>query len=262
CPVRGTVLTAREPVPTVALASVTHRYGGTAALTEVDLVLGSGTTVLLGRNGAGKSTLCRILTGLLPPTSGQVEREGRALTTAADWRWHHGATGWLPQSPAVPGSMTVQQYLRYAAWLKGIGRRSVQEAVDTAIRDADLVLQRDQRLKALSGGMLRRVGIAQAVAHRPSLVVLDEPTVGLDPEQRAAFHQLIRDLSADRAVLLSTHLLEDASAVADRVVVLDQGRVRFDGSLEELSRLSPEPLPAGSEAVRAGFIAVVNGAVT
>lgn len=246
-------------VDAVGLVNVSHRYGQTRALTSVSLTLGRGTTVLLGRNGAGKSTLCRILTGLEPPTTGAVERAGTPIETTHQWRQHHAHTGWLPQSLAVPMSMTIDQYLRYAAWLKGLTAEESMTAIDDAIIKTDLSSHRRKRLKHLSGGTLRRAGIAQAIVHAPSLVVLDEPTVGLDPEQRSWFHEIIRELSSDRCLLISTHLLEDVEALAQRVIILDEGAVRFDDTVDRLRALGGGQDTSPQAALRAGFMSVVQG---
>jgi ABC-2 type transport system ATP-binding protein len=217
--------------------------------------LGPGVTVLLGRNGAGKSTLCRLLVGFEQPDSGVVTRDGVALDSIARWKRAHARTGWLPQDVRAPASMTVVQYLRYAAWLKGHPSRDLAGLVDEALARTDLHPQRNRRIGQLSGGMARRVGIARAIVHRPSFVVLDEPTVGLDPEQRAGFHQLITDLGTDHVVLLSTHLLEDACALADDLLVLDAGRIRFAGAVGDLPAGAADP-----DALRDWFLGIVADA--
>jgi ABC-2 type transport system ATP-binding protein len=242
----------------VGLADVSRRYGDVQALTSVSFTLGLGTTVLLGRNGAGKSTLSRILTGLETPSSGSVLRDGAAVTSRADWRHHHSQTGWLPQTLAAPMSMTVEQYLRYAAWLKTVPKAETNTAIDRAIHQVDLDDQRRRRLGQLSGGMLRRAGIAQAIVHDPHLVGLDEPTVGLDPEQRARFHDIIRTLATDRSLLISTHLLEDVEATADRILVLEQGSLSFDGTTDELQAMSSDGEDSSQSRLRSGFINIVS----
>lgn len=242
----------------VGLTDVSRRYGQIQALTSVSLLLERGTTVLLGRNGAGKSTLSRILSGLDRPTSGEVTRGGALIATPAEWRLHHSITGWLPQTLAVPLSMTVEQYLRYAAWLKNVPKADVDTAIDRSIVQVDLSEQRRRRLGQLSGGMLRRAGIAQAIVHDPRLVVLDEPTVGLDPEQRARFHEIIRELASHRSLLISTHLLEDVEATAQRVIVLEKGRVCFDGTTSQLQDKSSDADESNQARLRSGFINVVS----
>lgn len=246
---------------TVGLTGVTHRYKSVRALDDVTVVLRPGSTILLGRNGAGKSTLCRVLTGIEAPDAGDVVRAGDALDSTADWRRHHAATGWLPQHLAAPMSMRVEQYLRYACWLKDVDPADVESRLEVALVRTDLVAHRRRLLRQLSGGMLRRAGIAQAIVHEPSLLVLDEPTVGLDPEQRASFHQIVRSLAADRAVLISTHLLEDVEAFPGRVLVLDRGAICFDGTTEDLAARGRDgdvaERSSSQEQLRAGFLAVL-----
>jgi ABC-2 type transport system ATP-binding protein len=245
----------------VGLDRVSHSYGRTQALIDVTLDLEVGTTALLGRNGAGKSTLCRILTGLAKPTTGTVVREGCDLASQADWQRHHAGTGWLPQTLRLPMSMTLVQYLRYAAWLKGLDAERSEAGLHDALTRTDLHQHSSRRLGHLSGGMLRRAGIAQAIVHDPRLLVLDEPTVGLDPEQRSWFHEVIQELSRDRMVLMSTHLMEDVDVVADRVAILDDGVLLFDDSVTALAlRLGSGP--SSPEILRAAFQDVVSGRAT
>ncbi|WP_162598728.1 ABC transporter ATP-binding protein [Nocardioides gilvus] len=240
----------------LGLRAVHKTYGSEHALRGVDLDLSPGITVLLGRNGAGKSTLCHILTGMEPADSGDVVRHGSPLLTRSDWRQHHRATGWLPQQLPVPAAMTVEEYLRHAAWLKALPRKDASDRIDAALVRVDLADLRGRRLGHLSGGMLRRAGIAQALVHDPDVVVLDEPTVGLDPEQRAWFHSALRDLSRDKCVLVSTHLLEDVEAFPGRVVVLDQGRVVFSDTTEALIDRG-EVGGTSQERLRSGFLHVL-----
>jgi ABC-2 type transport system ATP-binding protein len=153
--------------------------------------------------------------------------------------------------------MTVTQFLEYAAWLKEVPSADISRRVDDALDAADLAGVGRRRLGHLSGGMLRRVGIAQAIVHRPDFLVLDEPTVGLDPEQRAAFHERVPVLGRERTVLVSTHLLEDVTALAERTVILEGGTVAFSGSLEELAAVGDGGDDL-TERLRSGFLAVVT----
>jgi ABC-2 type transport system ATP-binding protein len=231
------------------------------ALIDVSMELSTGVTALLGRNGAGKSTLCRIIAGIEPPDSGGLTRAGDSVGGGRRAvRSHHRETGWLPQSFNTPGSMTVRQYVGYAAWLKEVPRRGVVEAVESALSRADLSELEHRRLRQLSGGMLKRVGIAQAIVHDPSFLVLDEPTAGLDPEQRRHFHDIVRSLARDRIVLLSTHLLEDVEALAQRVVVLDEGAIKFDDNRAALADAADGlgPSADATDSLRDGFLAVVR----
>jgi ABC-2 type transport system ATP-binding protein len=246
----------------VGVASVTYRYGRVRALVDVSFDLRSGVTALLGRNGAGKSTLCRIIAGVEPADSGSLTRGGSPVRGRRATRAHHRETGWLPQSLSAPGGMTVRQYVSYAAWLKEIPRRRIDGAVGDALHRVDLDQVVSKRLRDLSGGMVRRVGIAQAIVHNPTLLVLDEPSAGLDPEQRDHFHQIVRSLASERVVLMSTHLLEDVEALGDDVVVIDAGAVRFSGPVATLARRASH-MPGrdhdASACLREGFLAVVHG---
>jgi ABC-type multidrug transport system ATPase subunit len=245
----------------VGLDSVTRRYGDVCALAGVSLDLRPGVTALLGRNGAGKSTLCRIIAGVEAADSGSLTRDGLPVVGRKAMRSHHRATGWLPQSFSAPAGMTVRQYVGYAAWLKEVPRSRIAGAVADALECADLQQLGTRRLRQLSGGMLRRVGIAQAIVHDPAFLVLDEPSVGLDPEQRSHFHQIVGDLARDRVVLISTHLLEDVEALARDVVVIDAGSVLFSDTVQMLARRAPAPHcldDDASDPLREGFLALVR----
>ncbi|GGD13650.1 ABC transporter ATP-binding protein [Nocardioides daphniae] len=217
---------------------MTVRYGDHAALDGVSCTLQPGVNVLLGRNGAGKSTLCRVLASAEQPTRGLLLTSEGPVT---DLRSHRSRVGWLPQTPPVAAHMRAGDYLHYAAWLKGLARRERQGAVADALERTGLGPRRHSRIGTLSGGMVRRLGIAQAIVHRPQLLVLDEPTVGLDPEQRIQFYATLRGaLDDDTVTLLSTHLLEDVGELAQRVLVLDAGRMRFVGALDSFLATTPE----------------------
>ncbi|WP_170970178.1 ATP-binding cassette domain-containing protein [Nocardioides jishulii] len=231
---------------------MTVQYDDRTALDEVSCALEPGVTVLLGRNGAGKSTLCRVLASAEQPTRGRVLGPEGPVT---DLRSHRARVGWLPQTPPVAAHMRAGDYLDYAAWLKGISRRDRPRAVAEALERTGLGARRGSRIGTLSGGMVRRLGIAQAIVHRPSLLVLDEPTVGLDPEQRVQFYATLRGaLDADTVTLLSTHLLEDVGELAERVLVLDAGRMRFAGALETFLATVPAS-PDGDGRIRRAFMA-------
>lgn len=238
------------------VVDVSKQYGSTRALDSVSFELRAGVTVLLGRNGAGKSTVSRILVGAERPTSGSVVVSAEGDETPFTPRAQLRQSGWLPQAFTAPGSMTVRQLVEYAAWLKEVPGFAAREAVSDAIYATDLERLADRRVATLSGGMLQRLGIAQAVVHAPGLLVLDEPTAGLDPEQRAGFHELVRNFAEDRSVLVSTHLLEDAVALAAHAVVLDAGRVQFDGTVSELEALGEGG--GRAERLRTAFLNVIE----
>jgi ABC-2 type transport system ATP-binding protein len=229
-------------------------YGGVAALVDLDLDLGPGITGLLGPNGAGKTTLIRILATLLAPTAGEVRVNGWRAAGAQDRVEIRRRLGYLPQDLGLYPRFSVFEFVDYLAILKELDdpadrHRRVRAALE-AVELEDLA---GRKVRTLSGGMRRRVGIAQAIVADPELLLLDEPTTGLDPEQRMRFRQLIASLGTHRTVVLSTHLVEDVAAVCTQVVVLWQGRVRFRGTPSELRRLADGQVWSSAEDGRGAF---------
>ncbi|GAA3867654.1 ABC transporter ATP-binding protein [Saccharothrix violaceirubra] len=217
----------------VQVRGVSHRYRGAIALHEVDVDLRPGVTAVLGPNGAGKSTFLGVLSTALRIQRGSVDLGG--IDSVRDRRRYRAGLGFLPQSFTLPTNLTVREFLGLTAWQRLVPRAGRAAAVEAALDAVDLAGRRDERISALSGGMHRRVGIAQAVVNHPRLLLLDEPTVGLDPRQRRGLRELVPTLGADRAVVISTHLTEDVAAMADRVLVLAEGAVRFDGTVHEFT---------------------------
>jgi ABC-2 type transport system ATP-binding protein len=214
-------------------------YGRVAALAGLDLELQPGITGLLGPNGAGKTTLIRILATLLAPSAGEVQVNGWRAASPVDRVEIRRRLGYLPQDLGLYPRFTVFEFVDYLAILKELDdpaerHRRVRSALE-AVELEDLA---GRKIRTLSGGMRRRVGIAQAIVADPELLLLDEPTTGLDPEQRMRFRQLIAGLGTHRTVVLSTHLVEDVAAVCTRVAVLWQGRARFWGSPSQLRALA------------------------
>ena len=215
--------------------------------------------VLLGRNGAGKSTLCRVLTSVESPTSGAVTASGSDVD-GAERELHRGRTGWLPQTAPVAEYMKVEEYLRYAAWVKGVPASARTTAVDDALARTGLTSRRRDRIRGLSGGMVRRLGIAQATINGPSLLVLDEPTAGLDPEQRSNFYSMLRQcINEDTVVLVSTHILEDVVELGGKATVLDEGRILFDGPLADLLSRA-DVAESATQQLRAAFLDLLPSA--
>lgn len=231
-------------------------YRATCALDDVTLQFNPGVTVLLGRNGAGKSTLSAILAGAEVPSVGHLIRGEQSVVGKRPHRDHLRRTGWLPQSFAAPHWMSVERFVHYAAWLKEVNRRVAPQRVATALQATDLTAYRKRPLGQLSGGMLRRVGIAQAIVHEPDVLVLDEPTAGLDPEQRHRFHSLVRSLSSDRTIIFSTHLIEDAVALAQTVVIIEDGRIKYNGPGKQLEAKGTGEDRA--ERLRSAFIQAIS----
>jgi ABC-2 type transport system ATP-binding protein len=220
----------------VILDSVTKRYRGTAALSGVSLTFAPGVTGLLGPNGAGKTTLLRLLSTALAPTSGTVWVLGHdAHGSLADRTAVRRRLGYLPQEVNFPRGMTTFGFVDYIAVLKEWGDTAARRA--EVRRVLELVGLQDRsgtRLSALSGGQKRRVALAQALLGEPALLILDEPTTGLDPEQRAALRSVLSHIGGSATILLATHQTEDVAALCDRVVVIADGGVRFDGPVTEL----------------------------
>jgi ABC-2 type transport system ATP-binding protein len=239
----------------VRVEGVRKSYGGVAALAELDLELGPGITGLLGPNGAGKTTLIRILATLLPPSAGQVGVNGWRTSDLRDRVEIRRRLGYLPQDLGLYPRFTVFEFVDYLALLKELDDPAERHRrVRAALAAVELEDLARRKIRTLSGGMRRRVGIAQAIVADPLLLLLDEPTTGLDPEQRMRFRQLIAGIGEQRTVVLSTHLVEDVAAVCTQVVVLWQGRVRFHGTPSQLRQLADGQVWSSLEAT-AGAVA-------
>ena len=224
---------------TVTVAGVTKRFGTTTALAGVDLSLGPGVTGLLGPNGAGKTTLLRIVATVLTPDAGRVTAFGADPATAAARLDIRRRLGYMPQEPGYHAGFSAFDFVDYVAILKEwADRRSRHEEVRRVLGLVGLEQVMHTKIRRLSGGMRRRVGIAQTLIGSPDLLVLDEPTAGLDPEQRLRFRELLSAQAERSIVLLSTHQTDDVAALCQRVVVLLSGEVRFDGTPRELAGLA------------------------
>jgi ABC-2 type transport system ATP-binding protein len=219
----------------IEMQEVVKRYGSVTALQGIELDLGPGITGLLGPNGAGKTTLIRILATLLAPNSGTVRLDGLDPSSSRQRLDIRRRLGYLPQDLGLYPRFTVFEFVDYIAILKELkDRKQRHRKVRTALDAVGMSELAGRRIKTLSGGMARRVGIAQALVADPDLLLLDEPTAGLDPELRARFRELVANLGRDRQVVLSTHLVEDVAAICTAVVVMWEGRVVFSGSPAEL----------------------------
>jgi ABC-2 type transport system ATP-binding protein len=221
--------------PTVQLRGVTKSFRGTSALTGVDLDLTPGVVGLLGPNGAGKSTLLRILATVLGPDAGSVRILGRDPADGRQCTDIRRRLGYLPQELGYPRGFTVYGFVDYMAVLKewdepGARREQVRRVLDqVALTDRSV-----KRIRTLSGGQRRRVGLAQALLGNPELLVLDEPTSGLDPEQRVSLRRVLAEAGRTATVVVATHQTEDVAALCERVAILDRGTIRFDGSIRDL----------------------------
>jgi ABC-2 type transport system ATP-binding protein len=223
----------------VRIRGLIKRYGRAEALAGIDLDLGPGVVGLLGPNGAGKTTLLRIVATSLAPTAGSIEIFGHDPADGRGRLAIRRMLGYVPQEVGLYETFTVFDFIDYIAILKEhIDRRARRDEVRRVIAAVDLADVSSKRIRALSGGMRRRVALAQSLLGDPELLVLDEPTVGLDPEQRLRFRQIVSQHAERRCVLLSTHMTEDVEALCERVVVMDHGNVSFDGTPANLAAIA------------------------
>lgn len=217
----------------IEVQNLTRRFGELTAVDDISFTIDDGEIVgLLGPNGAGKTTAIRMITGFLPPTSGRVRIGGHDLTEAGVKIRRN--IGYLPENVALYPEMRVCEYLAYRARLEGMSRAATQTAIAGVLIDCLLEEVSRQIIGTLSKGFRQRVGLATAILHEPDVLVLDEPTVGLDPKQIIAIRELIRQLGNQRTLLLSTHILPEVELLCDRVVIIDRGRVIAEGSPESL----------------------------
>ena len=212
---------------------VTKVYrGGKRAISRMNISAGTGVLGLLGPNGAGKSSLMRIIATITRPTSGRVAWNGVDVVAHPDGL--RRVLGYLPQDFGVYPNLTAPEFLSYLAAVKGLSTRSARTRIDALLELVGLGEARRRPLGKYSGGMRQRVGIAQALLNDPEVLIVDEPTVGLDPEERVRFRNVLGDLGLDRVVILSTHIVSDVEAVADDIAIVSQGRLLRRGAPEEL----------------------------
>lgn len=227
-----------------------RRYGDFTAVRDISFSVADGEIVgILGPNGAGKTTTIRMITGFLPPSEGQVTINGKDLFE--DPLAARRQLGYLPETVALYSEMRVDEYLRFRAELHGLAKSAIAAALDKAIASCLLEQVRRQIIGTLSKGYRQRVGLAAAILHGPRVLVLDEPTVGLDPNQIIAIRELIRDLGQERTLLLSTHILPEVEQLCDRVLIIDRGRLIAQGT--------PKELEARSRGQREVTVTVENG---
>jgi len=241
----------------IELTDLTRTFGRNRAVDGVTLTAETGVFGLLGPNGAGKTSLLRMLATVLPPSEGQVRLLGRNPKNVGERREIRRRLGYLPQNLGYYPAFTVVEFIEYFALLKEMPAKQVPKAVAAAVEKVDLGPKAKARLRTLSGGMLRRVGIAQAIVNDPELLLLDEPTAGLDPEQRVAFRALMRDLGQRGTVIVSTHLVEDVGAACSEVALMSDGKIVFRGTPAELTARGADhgvgdaPLERGYSAILA-----------
>jgi ABC-2 type transport system ATP-binding protein len=226
-----------QPVsePVISASDLSKRYGDVTAVDGISLHIERGEVVgFLGPNGAGKTTTLRILAGFIPPTSGWARIAGHDVLRAP--RAAKKQVGYLPERPPLYPEMTARDYLRFVARIKGLSRKRAREEVERVIAQTDIAQVAARLIAGLSRGFQQRVGLAQALLGEPPVLLLDEPTVGLDPNQIQFVRNLIRTLARERTVLLSTHFLYEVEEVCSRVLILREGRVVADAPLAELAR--------------------------
>ena len=243
----------------IELTNITRSFGGNKAVDGVSLDAGPGVLGLLGPNGAGKTSVLRMLATVLPPSSGEIRLLDLDPQSAAQRREIRRCLGYLPQNLGYYPAFTVVEFVEYLALLKEVPPGRVRKAVAAAVERVDLGAKAKAKLRTLSGGMLRRAGIAQAIVNDPDLLLLDEPTAGLDPEQRVAFRALLRDLGQAATVVVSTHLVEDVGAACSEVTLMDAGHVVFRGTPAELAGRG-EGHGVGDAPLERGYSAVLQAA--
>ncbi|GCE49890.1 ABC-type multidrug transport system ATPase subunit [Thermosporothrix hazakensis] len=218
------------------LQQVSKRYGKTSpALQDVHLRIGEGMFGLLGPNGAGKTTLLRMLATLIQPTSGQILFNGQDIARAVVRKQLRARLGYLPQEFGVYPDLTAEEFLEYFALLKGLSdRRAYRKQIALLLDIVNLAPKARKKIKTFSGGMKRRLGIAQALLGDPQVVIVDEPTAGLDPEERIHLRKLLTELAGERILILSTHVVEGVEQTCDTIAILDKGEVAFAGHIRTL----------------------------
>jgi ABC-2 type transport system ATP-binding protein len=245
--------------PFIRLSGLTVRHRRTTALDAVDLDFGPGVHGLLGPNGAGKTSLIRVLATVAAPSAGRVEMLGGDLRGHRERSAVRRELGYLPQEFGYYPGFTVREFVAYVAWLKEVPAAVTPAAVERAVARVGLADRIDAKVKTLSGGMVRRVGIAQAIVNDPRVLLLDEPTAGLDPEQRVEFRALLRDLGRSSTVIVSTHLVEDVAGACTEVTLIEAGRVAYRGTPASLADLGAHGDESDGNAFERGYTAALRG---
>ena len=216
---------------TIEIKKVNKFYGRKQALYDIDLTIKQGMFGLLGRNGAGKTTLMKTLAALHKKKSGDITICGIPVEKAKEIR---SITGYLPQDFSMYPSMTVTESLDYLGALSGMDKKKRAECIPQLLKKVNLSQQKNKKVKALSGGMKRRLGIAQALLHNPKVLIVDEPTAGLDPEERIRFRNLLCEVAEERIVILSTHIVGDIESSCEDLAIMNEGRILWKGTVSQL----------------------------
>jgi ABC-2 type transport system ATP-binding protein len=219
----------------IEVRNLTKRYGDVVAIRDVSFTAATGQILgFLGPNGAGKTTTMRVITGFMPATSGTVKVAGYDIFD--DSFEVRKRIGYLPESPPLYNDMTVTAYLRFVGRIRGVPKAELGESVDRVLRTCGLAEVTDRVIGHLSKGFRQRVGLAQALVHNPGVLVLDEPTIGLDPRQIIEIRKLIQELSGERTVILSTHILPEVTQLCEKVVIINEGRIAVEDTLANLTQ--------------------------
>jgi ABC-2 type transport system ATP-binding protein len=219
----------------IVISNLNQFYGKKQVLKNINLNIDSGMFGLLGSNGAGKTTLMKVLATLLPVVDGEVKVCDIPVTREAQIR---KITGYLPQEFSMYGNMTVYEAMDYLGVLSGLSKVERQKRIPALLNKVNLLNKKRVKVKAMSGGMKRRLGIAQAILHDPRVLIVDEPTAGLDAEERVRFRNLLSEIAGDRIVILSTHIIGDIEATCEKIAVLEEGSIIYNGSVTELVEMA------------------------
>lgn len=216
----------------LTVQKLTHFYKKKQALCEVSATLKNGVVALVGPNGAGKTTFINAIVGLIQPSQGSILFDGKNILSLG--KCFYNCVGYCPQSPRFYQNYTAQEFLMYMGTIKGIPEQQLKETIERLIVLVNLQEQRKAKISTFSGGMKQRLGIAQALLNNPDLLILDEPTAGLDPNERIRFRNLLSKISADRIVILATHIISDVESIANHVLFLKQGQLIVNDSPERV----------------------------
>ena len=240
----------------IELKNITKYYGDFPAVTDISFKIEKGEIVgLLGPNGAGKSTTMKMITGFMPPTSGELTVGGNDIVSQSIEA--RRKIGYLPETVPLYTDMTVYSYIEYMGMLRGLSKKNIKSKVDNVIEICTLEDYRNSLISKLSKGFRQRVGISQAIIHEPEVLVLDEPTIGIDPNQVVETRQLIKNLSGEHTLILSSHILPEVSSICERVLIIHEGEIAASDTIENLSSLM-----SGKNKIEADIIGSPQAIVT
>ena len=240
----------------IELKNITKYYGDFPAVTDISFKIEKGEVVgLLGPNGAGKSSTMKMITGFMPPTSGELTVGGNDIVSQSIEA--RRKIGYLPETVPLYTDMTVYSYIEYMGMLRGLSKKNIKSKVDNVIEICKLEDYRNSLISKLSKGFRQRVGISQAIIHEPEVLVLDEPTIGIDPNQVVETRQLIKNLSGEHTLILSSHILPEVSSICERVLIIHEGEIAASDTIENLSSLM-----SGKNKIEADIIGSPQAIVT